>query len=96
MGRAMKVNLPRGSAILKDDTLYIFRRRNHLVKVLDNAVGINYEAVKNLKFNKVLLDLEGEKYVVFRDKLLREGIVRAFSFYEKQIFLPLSKWHKLN
>jgi hypothetical protein len=93
---AMKINLPRGTAVLKDDTLYIFRKRNHLLKILGDAVGINYEAVKNLNFSKVLLDLDGEKYMVFRDKLLREGIVRAFSFYEKQIFLPLSKWHKLN
>ena len=69
------------------------RRSSHILRN-GNAISINEELLKSTKFDWIVIEVEGEKFVTSTDYILAYGsrICYSRAGFEVQVSLPLHLW----
>lgn len=86
-----------GTVNIEEKTLYIKRQKSKHLLIKANAIGFNYSLIRDAKrFNKVLLMMDGEQYLIPNEHILEHGSFLWFKNegFEKQIFLNMNEIHK--
>ena len=82
-----------GSIHIEGRTFKSSRKRSHILRC-GNAISLNEQLLKSDKFDWIIIEVEGEKFVTSTDYILAYGsrICYSKSGFEVQISLPLHLW----
>lgn len=82
-------------AVIKNRILYLQRNEQTLMRKLEDAIGINYNLLKNYRgiFELISCELRGiGTYKTLPEYFLEKGIKLHFPNLDAQIFLALDSW----
>lgn len=82
-----------GSIHIEGRTFKATRQREHILRN-GNAISVNEELLKSDKFDWIIIEVEGEKFVTATDYILEYGsrICYSRAGFEVQRSLPLHLW----